>query len=1205
MDILRAGQSALANIIMQRKGELVKPLVALLTAIMSLLSASLWADDTELYVYEASARTGARPQILLIFDNSGSMGTTVYDVDVPYSPGAGGGSGSNNATSGMLYYVKGDQGKNKLPNPDDPNERRKFSGDINSCASSWEFLNDYGVFTGFFRKYTYSGANGAWREFGDNNGLNAKAVDCYEDIQEGTYLNAKGLMSGLPVDSLGSPTTPIMYNNVSSSSSDSIKKTAKEQAQLTGFGTGRVLTVYTEDYLRWHHNANKKQEDKTRLALAKDAIKNVVLTTPGVDFGLAIFNMNGPDDTLDNGRNGGRIIKAIQTLSPGQKKTLLEGVKDIEYGWNTPLCETLYEAYRYFAGAPVLFGDDDKNYTYKSWGRWVTYKANKNDGLDQGALNKTDKKLYQSPFKKCQNNAYIVFITDGEPTLDSAADKAVNDLTGGVDKHSTSYMSALSSWMYRKDVNPNLDGEQHVITHTIGFSEGAKKAEDLLKKVASKGGGSYFDATDATKLQGSIQQAVNEVLANSASFTSPSVASNNFNRTQTFNYAYYSMFLPDRGPRWTGNIKKFRVDSEGKVLDAEGKLAIGGDGNIKDDACSYWTPKNLCGDGNDVRKGGVLSAMQGADSRTLYSNLGGGMDKLSLSAAASKAGGKEKLANFMGVDKSQLKELFDWAKGLDVDNEKNQSSIANPNKNWRSDIMGDALHSKPLALNFGSKSSPDIRILVGTNHGFMHMFKDDTTANEVSESWAFMPYEVLPNIQTLRNNVPTGVHSVYGADGSPVAYVKNGASGVEKAWLYFGMRRGGDSYYALDISNPDSPTFKWRIDASSPGLSELGQSWSTPVVTTIRSASGTDKPVLIFGAGYSPAGKDSKNVGTADNKGRGVFIVDADTGKLIHQFGVGGGTALPGIQDSIPSGVAVLDADGDGNTDRIYAVDTGGSVWRMDMPRADKSSWSAFKFADLGGKSLLQNRRFYSAPAVAQTLINNVSVVDHTVNGKTTRVTTSQNVPYDAVVVGSGHRAAPSDTSREDILFVLQDRNVVTQTFGGTGRPKAPAALTIGDLYENTKSRAEITPDKLAIGKKLGWYFKFPEDGEKNLSSATIIAGKVLFTTFVPGNSTATNQCLSSGKGYLRSFNLQYGTSTYKSTVLEAGNLVLDTPQLVIPADNKGGQGKDGDAYMYLIGIGNAAEEMEKVNPDDECPAGNNRCIGGRLRAKKLYYYSE
>ncbi|MCG9711251.1 rRNA (guanine-N1)-methyltransferase [Shewanella insulae] len=1196
MDILRAGQSALANIIMQRKGELVKTLVALLTAIMSLLSAASWADDTELYVYEASARTGARPQILLIFDNSGSMGTTVYDVDVPYKPGAGGSSSVNNGQQGMLYYVKGDQGKNKLPNPDDPNERRKFSASINGCESSWELLNDYGIFTGFFRKYTFSGANGAWREFGDNNGLNAKAVDCYEDIQDGKYLNASGLIKGLPIDSQGSLTTPIIYTPASEGSDESVKERAKELSQLTGFGTGRVLTVYTEDYLRWYHS-KKATKNMTRMDLAKNAIKNVILTTPGVDFGLAIFNMNGPDDTLLNGRNGGRIIKAIKTLSSAEKKTLLDGVKKIAYGWNTPLCETLYEAYLYFAGKPMLFGNQDKNYQW-----W--YDVNDNPSFDSDAL-KENTNIYQSPFKKCQNNAYIVYITDGEPTLDSAADGYVKPLTQGVDKHSTSYMSALSSWMYRNDVNDKVDGDQHVITHTIGFSEGAKKAEDLLKKVASKGGGSYFDATDATKLQGSIQQAVNEVLANSASFTSPSVASNNFNRTQTFNYAYYSMFLPDRGPRWTGNIKKFRVDSEGKVLDAEGNLAIGEDGNIKDSACSYWTPKKLCGDGNDVRKGGVLSAMQSADSRTLYSNLGGGMDKLSLSAAASKAGGKKDLANFMGVDKSQLKELFDWAKGLDVDNEKNQSSIVNPAKNWRSDIMGDALHSKPLALNFGSKSSPDIRILVGTNHGFMHMFKDDTTANEVSETWAFMPYELLPNIQTLRNNVPTGVHSVYGVDGSPVAYVKNGASGIEKAWLFFGMRRGGGSYYALDISNPDSPSFKWRIDASSPGLSELGQSWSTPVVTTIRSASGTDKPVLIFGAGYSPAGKDSTSVGTKDNKGRGVFIVDADTGKLIHQFGAGGGTALPGIQDSIPSGVAVLDADGDGNTDRIYAVDTGGSVWRMDMPKADKASWSAFKFADLGGKSLLQNRRFYSAPAVAQTLINNVSVVDHTVNGKTTKVTTSQNVPYDAVVVGSGHRAAPSDTSREDILFVLQDRNVVTQTFGDTGRPKAPATLTISDLYENTESGSKITPDKLAIGKKLGWYFKFPDKGEKNLSPATIIEGEVLFTTFVPGNSKDTNQCLSSGKGYVRSFNLQYGTSTYTSTKIEAGNLILDTPQLVIPPVIKGDKGQEEGGYMYLIGIGNAAEKMKRVKPNDDCPPGDNRCVGGRRRVNKLYYYSE
>ena len=74
-----------------------------------------------------------------------------------------------------------------------------------------------------------------------------------------------------------------------------------------------------------------------------------------------------------------------------------------------------------------------------------------------------------------------------------------------------------------------------------------------------------------------------------------------------------------------------------------------------------------------------------------------------------------------------------------------------------------------------------------------------------------------------------------------------------------GLRRGGKAYYALDISNPDNPVFLWQIDKSSTGFSELGQSWSVPVITYIPGyAGGVRKPVLVFAAGYDVA-KDDKN----------------------------------------------------------------------------------------------------------------------------------------------------------------------------------------------------------------------------------------------------------------------------------------------------------------------------------------------------------
>ncbi len=83
---------------------------------------------------------------------------------------------------------------------------------------------------------------------------------------------------------------------------------------------------------------------------------------------------------------------------------------------------------------------------------------------------------YVSPFKPCQSQVYVVYITDGEPTQDASADDLIQEMTGDEDAYITqrsrSYLSALSSWMSRNDLNSNLAGKQTVTTFTIGFSEG-------------------------------------------------------------------------------------------------------------------------------------------------------------------------------------------------------------------------------------------------------------------------------------------------------------------------------------------------------------------------------------------------------------------------------------------------------------------------------------------------------------------------------------------------------------------------------------------------------------------------------------------------------------------------------------------------------------------------------------------------------------
>ena len=1166
--------------------------------VLFLLSFFISADDTELYVYEASARSGARPQMLIIFDNSGSMRTTIVGADKPYSSHAGGISGDNLGKQNNLYFTRGATAAEDQPNPANSSETRHFPGVMNSCESAWTSLHQYGFYTGYFRGYSFSGSEGTWKELDDTGSDDVIAVDCFEDIQEEKWTNAASVASGLPVDSSGSVSSPLFYTHANASSSETVKQDARDLAELTGFGTGRPLTIYTQDYLTWQHGT-KVKVNISRLDIAKNAIKSIILTTPSVDFGLAVFNVNAWNEFE---RDGGRVISGLKENTATVKSGLINTIDGISASTNTPLCETLYEAYRYFSGLSVDFANS--NTDLPNAGYYVSQQPQ----ADSSVVNSGS---YISPFKKCQNNASVVIITDGVPTKDAAANDFINTLTGGVDKYGSeaggdlNYLSAMSSWMNKYDLNASEPGDQTVSTHTIGFSKGAASAAALLQKTAEAGGGRYFDATNASLLQGSLQQVVSEALDTNSSFTSPAVASNNFNRTQSFEYAYYSIFLPNEGPTWLGNLKKYRVSGKGEVVDKTGKPAIGLDGNIKSTACSFWTPDSVCnagGDGNEVDKGGVLSAMQSAESRTIYSNLNTGLTELTVTSVTSTAGSTDNLINYLGVGEEELLSLFGWAKGLDVDNNKNLTTIPNPNTNWRDDIMGDALHSKPLALNFGTKSSPDVRIVMGTNHGFLHMFEDDSSSNSVTENWAFIPYELLPNLKTLRANVPTGVHSVYGVDGSPVAYTKTNDSGIEKAWLFFGMRRGGSSYYAIDISDPDNPSFMWKVDASSPGMSELGQSWSTPVVTTIPGRS-ADSPVIIVGAGYSPSGKDGAGVGADDIKGRGVFILDAETGDLVHQFGSAstGGTQLPGISDSIPSGVAVLDSNADGATDRIYATDTGGNIWRMDMPSINTDEWSGFKFASLGGGVQSSDRRFYSGPAVAQTVITNIAEVTVEDGETTTTIKTKMNIPYDAVVVGSGHRAMPSDLSRSDMFFTLQDRNVVSRSFKGTGGVAIPTSLTLAELYDVTSSPPADSDEaeQINFGKKRGWYYRFSRTGEKNLSPATIVNGRVFFTSFVPpGDNSDSELCISSGAGFLYNFDLHRGTRTY--TYIRTGEFVPDTPQLIIPPRDPN-DGEEAEApNMYLIGIGAALPG----NPPTGCDPSDLRCVGGGLNTNRIYYYT-
>ncbi len=134
----------------------------LITALFAVLvfSAISFADDTELYVFESSARSGSKPQVLIIFDTSGSMGTN-FKTDVPYVRG----DENVNESGSLLASTKLFFTRSSIDIPTASSDHY-FLHEVNGCDVGEQYLEDYGMFTGYIREHKYIGENGTWSELG-------------------------------------------------------------------------------------------------------------------------------------------------------------------------------------------------------------------------------------------------------------------------------------------------------------------------------------------------------------------------------------------------------------------------------------------------------------------------------------------------------------------------------------------------------------------------------------------------------------------------------------------------------------------------------------------------------------------------------------------------------------------------------------------------------------------------------------------------------------------------------------------------------------------------------------------------------------------------------------------------------------------------------------------------------------------------------
>ena len=495
----------------------------------------------------------------------------------------------------------------------------------------------------------------------------------------------------------------------------------------------------------------------------------------------------------------------------------------------------------------------------------------------------------------CQSNHVIIF-TDGESSYDADSDVRIRNFVKDIDSDKSyitkncstdpngtnnilddSCMEELALYAQTQDIiddsrinlddNSSDEGKQNVTTYTIGgFVSQGDVIDTRLNNTATAGGGTYIRVEKGTgydELREALVNTFAKIQTKSANFTAPSVAVNALNRLENSSELYFTLFSPSNSIGWEGNLKRYRLGSDGKIYGInDTEPAVNSTTGFFDEtATSFWTEAEDAPDGKTVSKGGAARRLTASRNViTHLSNSSGAInDKFISSGSGSNptinSNFTKSLFNADSISDVDFNNLVLWGAGLEFDSNGGITSRR---------AIEDPLHSKPAVIHYGANASTgilDSTIFFGTNSGYLHAI--DSNINDPKERFAFIPRELLPNILEYRNNTST-LGKVYGLDG-PIStlLVESGDNDTrlvidsnDKAYIYVGMRRGGRSYYALDVSDRDAPELMWQIDGGIQGFEELGQTWSemTPInvnPAAIGVSSNEDSiKVLVFGGGY-------------------------------------------------------------------------------------------------------------------------------------------------------------------------------------------------------------------------------------------------------------------------------------------------------------------------------------------------------------------
>ncbi len=642
--------------------------------------------------------------------------------------------------------------------------------------------------------------------------------------------------------------------------------------------------------------------------------------------------------------------------------------------------------------------------------------------------------------------------------------------------------------------------------------------------------GYAFIAANADEISSQLKMAFNIIREANYSFSQASVQ---LNRTVDENFIYEGSVQPiANDPFWYGHLKKYGIEEDGSR-------------------------------GAELWDAGLVLMSTDASVRNMKTYKAGSMIDFTT-------------ANLTNAD---LAVASDALRSMVVGFFRGESAYNI--ENWK---LGDIFRSKPITIGTPSFFFEDVRdtnnafasfrsshvratdpysgrvVVVGANDGQLHAFK----TSDGTEAWSFIPPSLLSRLKLIAHNThPTNLtHQSY-VDG-PVtvadAWVPSSpGSGTSKSasdWqtiLLFGLGQGAGAnlwssstycdsgfnqvytgayphycgYYALDVTSPLTPTYKWRLGISAAAGPYMGAPWSTPMVGRVKVGT-NEKWVAVIGGGYSSPG--------ARDSGKGLFVFDLVDGSLLWSYTKANNANLNYIMPAPP---AIVDTDSDGFIDTVYIGDINNNMWRFKFCRATDGSscgtadWTGGLFFDSTNAPI---RPIYTAATVAKDKYNNTWVY-----------------------WGTGDKTDPTAPNAQEKLYALKDTDFTS-------------SWRINDMENITSDGSTYA------GSAQGWYINLTGMGEKMLAEPTVFGGVVYFTSYTPPHGN--DPCAQGGEAKL--FGVNYTTGggaidTGGEAPVRSMTIGVGIPSAPV-VSLRPGNDPTPDLYVTTSGGGGISAETARVN---------------------------